>query len=181
MTQLHSKVFTTGDVAKMLTVAPRTVSKWFDSGLLKGYRIPLSNDRRIPRASLVRFLIDQKMPIPPELQTGRAVVASATPALVEAAIDASIVHRVAVTVIADWFSLGVEMRDPEHPPRLVVIDLALGTAAGLSVAAGLADHFQVLVCHWEERPAIPEGVDAVELPAGIPLVVERVRELIEEG
>lgn len=177
MTQLHSKVFTTGDVAKMLTVAPRTVSKWFDSGLLKGYRIPMSNDRRIPRASLVRFLIDQKMPVPPELQTGRAIVASTTPALVEAVTRST---GVRVSVVADWFSLGAEMRDPEHPPRLVIIDLALGTAAGLSVAAGLADSFPVLVCHWEERPAIPEGVDVVELPAGIPLVVERIRELIEE-
>jgi len=34
------KVFTTGQVAKICKVAPRTVSKWFDSGRLKGYRIP---------------------------------------------------------------------------------------------------------------------------------------------
>jgi hypothetical protein len=33
-------VLTTGDVAKICNVAPRTVSKWFDSGQLKGYRIP---------------------------------------------------------------------------------------------------------------------------------------------
>ena len=43
------KVFTTGQVAKICKVAPRTVSKWFDSGRLKGYRIPGSQDRRIPR------------------------------------------------------------------------------------------------------------------------------------
>ena len=41
-------VLTTGDVAKICNVAPRTVSKWFDSGQLKGYRIPGSKDRRIP-------------------------------------------------------------------------------------------------------------------------------------
>ena len=35
------KVFTTGQVAKICKVAPRTVSKWFDSGRLKGYRIPV--------------------------------------------------------------------------------------------------------------------------------------------
>src|SRR5262249_14744586 len=34
------KVFTTGQVAKICKVAPRTVSKWFDSGRLRGYRIP---------------------------------------------------------------------------------------------------------------------------------------------
>ena len=43
------KVFTTGQVAKICKVAPRTVSKWFDSGRLRGYRIPGSQDRRIPR------------------------------------------------------------------------------------------------------------------------------------
>src|SRR5262249_20909278 len=42
------KVFTTGQVAKICKVAPRTVSKWFDSGRLRGYRIPGSQDRRIP-------------------------------------------------------------------------------------------------------------------------------------
>src|SRR5947207_1217774 len=43
------KVFTTGQVAKICKVAPRTVSKWFDSGRLRGYRIPGSQDRRIPQ------------------------------------------------------------------------------------------------------------------------------------
>src|SRR5205823_90621 len=42
-------IFTTGQVAKICKVAPRTVSKWFDSGRLRGYRIPGSQDRRIPR------------------------------------------------------------------------------------------------------------------------------------
>ena len=46
------KVFTTGQVAKICKVAPRTVSKWFDSGRLRGYRIPGSQDRRIPREHL---------------------------------------------------------------------------------------------------------------------------------
>ena len=50
------KVFTTGQVAKICKVAPRTVSKWFDSGRLRGYRIPGSQDRRIPREHLIKFL-----------------------------------------------------------------------------------------------------------------------------
>lgn len=49
-------VLTTGDVAKICSVAPRTVSKWFDSGQLKGYRIPGSKDRRIPLSELLRFM-----------------------------------------------------------------------------------------------------------------------------
>src|SRR5438309_4409900 len=57
------KVFTTGQVAKICKVAPRTVSKWFDSGRLRGYRIPGSQDRRIPREHLIRFLKEHNMPL----------------------------------------------------------------------------------------------------------------------
>lgn len=55
-------VLTTGDVARICNVAPRTVSKWFDSGQLKGYRIPGSKDRRIPLSELVRFMKANNMP-----------------------------------------------------------------------------------------------------------------------
>jgi excisionase family DNA binding protein len=57
-------VLTTGDVAKICNVAPRTVSKWFDSGQLKGYRIPGSKDRRIPVNELIRFMKLNNMPVP---------------------------------------------------------------------------------------------------------------------
>jgi excisionase family DNA binding protein len=56
-------VLTTGDVAKICNVAPRTVSKWFDSGQLKGYRIPGSKDRRIPLSELLRFMKANNMPM----------------------------------------------------------------------------------------------------------------------
>ncbi len=55
-------VLTTGDVAKICNVAPRTVSKWFDKGQLKGYRIPGSKDRRIPVNELIRFMKVHNMP-----------------------------------------------------------------------------------------------------------------------
>jgi excisionase family DNA binding protein len=55
-------VLTTGDVAKICNVAPRTVSKWFDTGQLKGYRIPGSKDRRIPLNELIRFMKVHNMP-----------------------------------------------------------------------------------------------------------------------
>lgn len=60
-------VLTTGDVAKICNVAPRTVSKWFDNGQLKGYRIPGSKDRRIPVSELVRFMKAHNIPatVPP--------------------------------------------------------------------------------------------------------------------
>jgi len=55
-------VLTTGDVARICNVAPRTVSKWFDTGQLKGYRIPGSKDRRIPLSELIRFMKAHNIP-----------------------------------------------------------------------------------------------------------------------
>jgi excisionase family DNA binding protein len=49
-------VLTTGEVARICHVAPRTVSKWFDTGELRGYRIPGSRDRRIPVDQLTAFM-----------------------------------------------------------------------------------------------------------------------------
>ena len=55
-------ILTTGQVAQICKVAPRTVTKWFDSGQLKGYRIPGSRDRRIPASELVRFMKANSIP-----------------------------------------------------------------------------------------------------------------------
>lgn len=60
---LDRDVLTTGEVAKICNVAPRTVSKWFDTGQLHGYRIPGSKDRRIPVAELVRFMQAHGIPM----------------------------------------------------------------------------------------------------------------------
>lgn len=60
---LDRDVLTTGEVAKICNVAPRTVSKWFDSGQIKGYRIPGSKDRRIPVSELVRFMKEHGIPL----------------------------------------------------------------------------------------------------------------------
>lgn len=56
-------VLTTGEVARICNVAPRTVSKWFDSGQLKGYRIPGSKDRRIPLNNLLQFMREHNIPM----------------------------------------------------------------------------------------------------------------------
>ena len=74
MQELKAKdVLTTGEVAKICNVAPRTVSKWFDSGSLKGYRIPGSKDRRIPLNQLIRFMKEHSIPLN-GLKTGRTRV-----------------------------------------------------------------------------------------------------------
>src|SRR5271154_6238351 len=56
-------VLTTGEVAKICSVAPRTVSKWFDSGALHGDPIPRRQGRRIPLNQLIRFMKQHGMPL----------------------------------------------------------------------------------------------------------------------
>jgi excisionase family DNA binding protein len=74
----YGQVLTTGQVAKICKVAPRTVSKWFDTGQLRGYRIPGSKDRRIPLQQLIRFMKAHGMPLD-ELETGQVRVLIADP------------------------------------------------------------------------------------------------------
>lgn len=62
MNLFEKDVLTTGEVAKICNVASRTVSKWFDSGQLRGYRIPGSKDRRIPVANLLKFMKGHGIP-----------------------------------------------------------------------------------------------------------------------
>lgn len=63
MNLFEKDVLTTGEVAKICNVASRTVSKWFDSGQLRGYRIPGSKDRRIPVSNLVKFMKGHGIPM----------------------------------------------------------------------------------------------------------------------
>ena len=45
-------VFTTGEAAKICKVSQQTIIRCFDSGQLKGFRVPGSRFRRIPRDAL---------------------------------------------------------------------------------------------------------------------------------
>lgn len=55
-------VYTTGQIAKICGCAPRTVSKWIDRGKLNGFKLPMSDDRRVGRGDLIRFLRDNNYP-----------------------------------------------------------------------------------------------------------------------
>lgn len=61
----YPDVLTTGGVAKICKVSPRTVMKWFDTGRLVGWKMPGSQDRRILLTEVVAFLRRHGMPVPP--------------------------------------------------------------------------------------------------------------------
>src|ERR671914_1525760 len=55
-------VFTTGEAAKICKVSQQTIIRCFDSGQLKGFRVPGSRFRRIPRDQLYSFMRDNGIP-----------------------------------------------------------------------------------------------------------------------
>ena len=50
--QRMKTVFTTGEAAKICKVSQQTIIRCFDNGQLKGFRVPGSRFRRIPREML---------------------------------------------------------------------------------------------------------------------------------
>jgi response regulator RpfG family c-di-GMP phosphodiesterase len=89
-------VLTTGDTARICNVAPRTVSKWFDTGQLKGYKIPGSKDRRIPVNELIRFMKQNNMPVPALLMGKTRVV------IVDGVSDSALSLSEMLTARADY-------------------------------------------------------------------------------
>ena len=63
------KIFTTGEAAEVCKVSQQTIIRCFDSGRLGGFRVPGSKFRRIPRAELIKFMVDNEIPVE-VLETG---------------------------------------------------------------------------------------------------------------
>lgn len=129
-----TKVFTTGQVAEICQVAPRTVSKWFDSGRLRGYRIPGSRDRRIPRESLMTFLKENGLPLGKlqETTTVRVLVISG---------DSMMLQSIAAPLRSDGFDLRMTSSAFEagslamqFKPHAVVVDSSVGRETLTSIA-----------------------------------------------
>lgn len=55
-------VFTTGEAADICKVSQQTIIRCFDAGRLKGFRVPGSRFRRIPRDALIQFMKDNGIP-----------------------------------------------------------------------------------------------------------------------
>jgi len=128
------EVLTTGEVAKICNVAPRTVSKWFDSGQLQGYRIPGSKDRRIPMSQLIRFMKEHNIPMD-GLTTGqtRVLIVDDDPEVV------SVLRKLLseqtnydVQTACDGFEAGLQCQ--RFKPHVLLLDIHLGDGDGRRVA-----------------------------------------------
>jgi len=118
-------VLTTGEVARICNVAPRTVSKWFDTGQLRGYRIPGSKDRRIPLEQLVQFMKSHGIPTEGlSLGAPKLLLVDADDDLTDILADALSADNQFESLRTDsLFEAGLLIE--QHRPAVVVIDVTL--------------------------------------------------------
>jgi excisionase family DNA binding protein len=121
------KVYTTGQVSRICQVATSTVNKWFDSGQLKGFRVPGSRHRRIPRENLVKFLDDNGISLEKLDTTTTSTVLMVThdPKLV-AALQRALPGFLKLVVAPSSFEAGVEAETLR--PAAIIIDYAIGSS-----------------------------------------------------
>ena len=185
------KVFTTGQVAKICKVAPRTVSKWFDSGRLVGYRIPGSQDRRIPREHLIRFLKEHQMPLGEleEEALSKVLIIGTDRALIERLSEfmpESDDYR--LEVAHSGFEAGIQAES--FHPDAIIVDLAMGRSEGIQIAANLRknsayDECIIMGLASEDEPD-PDNMtqhgfnEVFKKPFDPALLTERLRTMIRQ-
>lgn len=126
-------VFTTGEAAKICKVSQQTIIRCFDSGQLKGFRVPGSRFRRIPREILYKFMKENGIPTD-ALESGKrkALVVDDDEELVELirdVLDAD--GRFEVRVANNGFEAGMMVK--EYRPDVLVLDVMLPDINGKEV------------------------------------------------
>ena len=126
-------VFTTGEAAKICKVSQQTIIRCFDNGQLKGFRVPGSRFRRIPREALYKFMKDNGIPTD-ALESGKRKVLvvdddAELVELISKVLDED--GRFEVRVAQNGFDAGMMVK--EYHPDLIVLDVMLPDINGKEV------------------------------------------------
>ena len=126
-------VFTTGEAAKICKVSQQTIIRCFDNGSLKGFRVPGSRFRRIPRDQLYAFMRDNGIPTD-ALESGKrkVLIVDDDQELVELLSDVfDRDGRFEIRTANNGFDAGMLVK--EFRPDLVVLDVMLPDINGKEV------------------------------------------------
>jgi len=126
-------VFTTGEAAKICKVSQQTIIRCFDSGQLKGFRVPGSRFRRIPRDVLYKFMKENSIPTD-ALESGKrkALVVDDDEDLVDLIKDVlENDGRFEVRTANNGFDAGMMVK--EYHPDIIVLDVMLPDINGKEV------------------------------------------------
>ena len=183
-------VFTTGEAAKVCKVSQQTIIRCFDNGQLKGFRVPGSRFRRIPREALYKFMKDNGIPTD-ALESGKRKVL-----LVDDDVEIlDMIHRFLeedgrfeVKIAQNGFDAGMMVK--EYRPDLIVLDVMLPDINGKEVChrvradATLEDVRIICMSGMIEEDKIQElklagADDFIQKPFEIERLVERMCEHLE--
>ena len=126
-------VFTTGEAAKICKVSQQTIIRCFDNGSLKGFRVPGSRFRRIPREQLYAFMKENGIPTD-ALESGKrkVLIVDDDEELVELMVDVFARDgRFDIKSANNGFDAGMQVR--EFRPDLVILDIMLPDINGREV------------------------------------------------
>ena len=126
-------VFTTGEAAKICKVSQQTIIRCFDNGSLKGFRVPGSRFRRIPRDQLYIFMKENGIPTD-ALQSGKRklLIVDDDVELVELMVDVFARDgRFDYKTANNGFDAGMMVK--EFRPDLVILDVMLPDINGKEV------------------------------------------------
>lgn len=126
-------VFTTGEAAKICKVSQQTIIRCFDNGSLKGFRVPGSRFRRIPREQLYSFMKENGIPTE-ALESGKRkiLIVDDDVDLVELMSDAFAGDgRFDIKTANNGFDAGMLVK--EFRPDIVVLDVMLPDINGKEV------------------------------------------------
>ncbi|HEV7282839.1 MAG TPA: response regulator [Pirellulaceae bacterium] len=126
-------VFTTGEAAKICKVSQQTIIRCFDNGSLKGFRVPGSRFRRIPRDALFSFMRENGIPTDDlESASRKVLIVDDDVDLVEMLVD--VFKRdgaFEIKTANNGFEAGMLVK--EFRPDLVVLDVMLPDINGKEV------------------------------------------------
>jgi len=126
-------VFTTGEAAKICKVSQQTIIRCFDNGQLKGFRVPGSRFRRIPREALYKFMRDNGIPTD-ALESGKRKVLLVDDDVELVELMSKVLEedgRFEVRIANNGFDAGMMVK--EYRPDLIVLDVMLPDINGKEV------------------------------------------------
>jgi excisionase family DNA binding protein len=126
-------VFTTGEAAKICKVSQQTIIRCFDNGQLKGFRVPGSRFRRIPREMLYKFMKDNGIPTD-ALESGRRKVLLVDDDVELVEVMTKFLEedgRFEVKIATTGFDAGMLVK--EYRPDMLVLDVMLPDINGKEV------------------------------------------------
>jgi two-component system, OmpR family, response regulator len=182
-------VFTTGEAAEICKISQQTIIRCFDNGRLKGFRVPGSRFRRIPRESLIQFMKENGIPID-SLDTGRRkiLVVDDDPEIVELFVDVlERDGRFEVKTAMSGYDAG--MMTQEFNPDLIILDYKLPDVNGNIVCKTLRanpnfEQTKIIIVSGVVNPEeigelMKAGADDfVKKPFNIEKLIERITQLI---